>query len=41
VSLFTAVKAADEPPAGGENGPRRRGYAKGELVPVSCLNRTM
>jgi hypothetical protein len=39
-SLCIAVKAADEPDAT-KNGPRRRGYAKGELVPVSCLNRTM
>jgi hypothetical protein len=39
-SLCIAVKAAEEV-AIVNNGPRRKGYTKGELVPVSCLNRTM
>jgi hypothetical protein len=39
-SLCIAVKAAEEV-AIVKDGPRRRGYTKGELVPVSCLNRTM
>jgi hypothetical protein len=39
-SLCIAVKAADEP-ATADNGPKRRGFTKGEPVPVSCLNRTV
>ena len=39
-SLCIAVKAAEEI-ATVKYGPRRKGYTKGELVPVSCLNRTM
>ena len=39
-SLCITVNAAEEA-AIVKNGPRRKGYAKGELVPVSCLNRTM
>ena len=39
-SLCTAVNAADDTglPIGS---PGRNGYAKGDPVPVSCLNRTM
>jgi hypothetical protein len=39
-SLCIAVRAADEADTG-DDGPKRRGYTKGELVPVSCLNRTV
>jgi hypothetical protein len=40
LSLSAAVNAADEKILG-NGGANRRGYTKGEMVPVSCLNRTM
>ena len=39
-SLWASVHAADEAVIG-TIGVRRKGYAKGEPVAVSCLNRTM
>lgn len=40
LSLSASVAASDEKVL--LNGaPRTRGYSKGELMPVSCLNRTM
>lgn len=40
LSLSVAVSAADEKVFGSPAGARK-GYAKGDPVPVSCLNRTM
>lgn len=40
LSLSASVNAADEKTLVNE-APTRRGYSKGELVAVSCLNRTM
>jgi hypothetical protein len=40
ISLCVAVTAADEKVLGAV-GVSRKGYAKGDLVPVSCLNRTV
>jgi hypothetical protein len=40
-SPYTVVEAVGEPSVAADNGPRGRGYVEGELVPVSCLNRTM
>jgi hypothetical protein len=40
LSLSASVTAADQDPlVNGDS--KRRGYSKGELIPVSCLNRTM
>ena len=38
VSLSVAVSVADDLGNASEN---KKGYAKGDSVPVSCLNRTM
>lgn len=40
LSLCAFVSAADETISVDED-LNRRGYSKGELIPVSCLNRTM
>lgn len=40
LSLSASVSAADEKVLG-DVASKRRGYSKGELMPVSCLNRTM
>lgn len=40
LSLSSAVNAAQEKVLSDPT-PNRRGYTKGELIPVSCLNRTM
>ncbi len=40
LSLLVGVNAADERVLGNVAGSNK-GYAKGDLVPVSCLNRTM
>lgn len=40
LSLSAAVNAAEETVLS-DGTPNRRGYTKGELIPVSCLNRTM
>lgn len=41
LSLSASVSAADELDTSLNPGAKRRGYSKGELIPVSCLNRTM
>jgi hypothetical protein len=40
ISLWVIVSAADEKVLGSV-GVTRKGYAKGDWVPVSCLNRTV
>jgi len=40
LSLSAFVSAADEKPMA-PGAAKRRGYSQGELIPVSCLNRTM
>src|ERR1700742_1591575 len=40
LSLSASVSAADQDVLVG-GATQRRGYSKGELMPVSCLNRTM
>jgi hypothetical protein len=40
IALSVAVSAADEKVLGTAGG-NKKGYSKGDLVPVSCLNRTM
>jgi hypothetical protein len=40
ISLSVAVSAADEKVLGSVD-VTRKGYAKGDLVPISCLNRTV
>lgn len=39
-SLCVAVSAEEEADVSGNN-LRRKGWGKGDLVPISCLNRTM
>jgi hypothetical protein len=40
LALLTSVSAADQD-ALLSGAPKRKGYSKGELMPVTCLNRTM
>jgi hypothetical protein len=41
LALSASVNAAEESVLSPDAAPKRRGYSKGELMPVSCLNRTM